>query len=144
MTCYAFWVEMWFVFLSIVIPMIVGISGCASHQVPDKEGHRIERLSHQIEQLNRRVTELSRQLAEQRARTAEASLIHRTAVCQAPEPMRSVSAAVSVEVELRAAQRALARLIERLDLTPETRRELLQNLKPTRSLDTENPWMATK
>jgi prefoldin subunit 5 len=133
-----------FTFLIIVFPMMVGISGCAGHQLPDNEGHRIERLSHQIEQLNRRVTELSRQLAEQRARTAEASLIHEMAVCHAPEPMRSVSSAVSVEVELHAAQRALARLIERLDLSPETRREILQNLKPTRSLDTENPWMATK
>jgi outer membrane murein-binding lipoprotein Lpp len=134
----------WLHSVFIVASLYVGLSGCASREHPDDDAFRFEQLNRQVERLNQRVSELSRQLAEQQARIAQPTVARQVDSCRVSEERRTVDADVSVEVELRSAQRALARLIERLELPADSKRELLRNLRPVRALDTDNPWVAAK
>lgn len=129
------------------------LSGCASSRPAVVDTARTEQLTREVTRLNQRVASLSVALAAQNARieqsARETEALPRLAddkrvACHGQSEMRAEPTGVNVELELRSAQRALVRVIERLDLTPEAKRELVQSLKPARSLDTENPWVAVQ
>jgi hypothetical protein len=54
--------------------------------------------------------------------------------------LRSANSAAQAEAELVLAYRALTRAIERLDISAEEKAALKNSLRPTRSLDHNNPW----
>jgi outer membrane murein-binding lipoprotein Lpp len=129
------------------------LSGCASSRPAVVDTARTEQLTREVTRLNQRVASLSVALAAQNARieqsARETEALPRLAndesvACHGQSELRAEPTGVNVELELRAAQRALIRVIERLNLTADAKRELLQSLKPARSLDTENPWVAAK
>ncbi len=57
-------------------------------------------------------------------------------------PPSSVATTMQAEAELKIAYRAMMRAIERLDISAEEKAALKASLRPTRSLDRENPWSA--
>lgn len=58
----------------------------------------------------------------------------------ARSPPASVATTMQAEAELRIAYRAMMRAIERLDISAEEKAALKGSLRPTRSLDRQNPW----
>jgi cell division septum initiation protein DivIVA len=112
------------------------------------ESSQLSRLQEEIRMLKDTVAQLSQRLAEQAAQlkqpaTVSAPLATAERVEGANAQVPPASSRATTEVELRNAQRALARIIERLDMTPDAKRQLLQGLRPARALDAENPWVAT-
>ena len=57
-------------------------------------------------------------------------------------PPASMATTMQAEAELKIAYRAMMRAIERLDISAEEKAALKASLRPTRSLDRENPWAA--
>jgi hypothetical protein len=111
----------------------------------DADAQRIARLEDEVGRLNVTVAHLASELSKVAVQPTQETKI-------ATLPSSALSAIVPltcssrdqalIEDELQRAQRALLRVIERLELSTEARRALLQGLRPVRALDRANPWVA--
>jgi hypothetical protein len=113
-------------------------------------------LSAEIRRLSEKVTALESQLQQEQrnaARARQETQVQRERIVTlegqitAPgdelsvrPPPVNVAATMQAEAELRVAYRAMMRAIERLDISVEEKAALKASLRPTRSLDRQNPW----
>lgn len=122
--------------------LCVLVGGCAATQQPVGDSGEVSNLALEVERLRGEVARLAHRLESERQVLRTAS-VARAPGCPVPD-VAAVETGVSVETELRQAQRALVRIIDRLDLSPEAKRELVMAARPARQLDDENPWVAAK
>jgi outer membrane murein-binding lipoprotein Lpp len=115
--------------------------GCAGSPKPVDGSARVNQLASEVERLSREVARLAQRLEAEQKLVRSARPVP-AQDCPVPQP--AAAASVSVETELRNTQRALVRIVERLDLSPEAKRELLMAARPSRQLDDANPWVATQ
>jgi len=129
--------------------LVLCLAGCSSNQGSLREvdnAHHVRTLELEVGRLRGVVAQLSQRLEEQSMALKNLSVASETlhSAAQPTVPPCSAESNASLESELRKAQHALARVIERLDVDPETKREMLRSMRPARNLDTENPWVATQ
>lgn len=96
----------------------------------------------QVQQEQRNAARARQQTQEQRERIAmlEAQTVVPADGAVGHPPPASAVTTIQAEAELRVAYRAMMRAIDRLDISPEEKAALKGSLRPTRSLDRQNPW----
>jgi hypothetical protein len=108
----------------------------------ERLGARVVLLERKLEQDHRTIAKQRVDNQEQRARLValEAqSAMNQRSTAEA-ESNLSIVARMTVEAELRQAYQAVMRAIERMDISTEERAALKNSLRPTRAIDSENPW----
>jgi hypothetical protein len=107
---------------------------------------RINALESQLRLEHKNAARARQETQEQRERLAALeNQIPTPAADPAPSPpAASTATTMQAEAELRAAYRALMRAIERMDISAEEKAAIKSSLRPTRTLDHDNPWSIAK
>lgn len=135
--------------------------GCNPSERPDPHlPSQLTALHLEVQRLSMRIASLERQLQiehravakerltnqEQRERLAslEAQSSMKESPASSDSSTQSAAAHMTAEAELRQAYRAVMRAIERMNLSAEEKAALKNSLRPTRPLDSENPWASAR